>query len=488
METSIKINCENSTYIDKSHTNSNYSNDDNLITGLIKTKDSKINICISILNFSTINLDYSNINHAYLYIFLEDIKTVKNKPANLNIIGNFDYIDISRINWSNFPENVSSNGISLEIPISEKNSYIKIDVTDIINYLAQFDINYNLLISPVAPYASTFVKFSSCNSNNPPYLILEKLKNHSSIASDKNTYNKKPENYGNDDNIDSIYNFDIEDNKDMSKNINFYDTKNNTDDHFNIDFDYETNINKNFLDNNDFNKIIKKIDDFSNTLINESSNIINIINNKEEIIDNKISSYKYIIEDLSNTIKTINNKIDLLNNSILLSSNTLNDLYNITKNSNKKTNILDNDILSSGKIINDLSNIIKGMNNKTDNDNFKKDFDTSDDKLTKLFDNINKNTSILDLGNILPMFNTIKDTFSNLKAQSTAMDNKIDDSHDTDENISFKIADNLNFSDIKTDTSFQELSNSLLNVLNKNLSLLNKEINNNKNNDSNNED
>ena len=184
---SVQVNCENTTYVSKSHSNTNYSTDSSLIVSLLKEQEHKTNLSISLLAFPPLNLESNDIDHAYLYLFLEDIKTVKNKSTKLNIIGAFDYIHIEKINWNNFSLNNISNNFPIEISVSQINSYIKFDVTDLICDLAKFDINYNLLVSPATSSTITFVKFSSCNSSNPPYLVLENFEDSHLKLSSENT-------------------------------------------------------------------------------------------------------------------------------------------------------------------------------------------------------------------------------------------------------------------------------------------------------------
>lgn len=564
---SVRVNCENSTYVSKSHSNTNYSNDNSLIVSLLKGQSPKVNASISLLAFPSLNLEFNNINNAYLYLFLENIKTVTNKSAKLNIISDFDYINMEEVNWNNFSGGNLSNKLPIELSISQINSYIKFDVTDLINNLAKFDVNYNLLISPITPSTSTFVKFSSCNSNNPPYLVLEKFEDDYSklstentydnattsndkntytkdttldyensyddtkALSDEHTYNEKSNNYEiTNDIIDNI-NLDSEDNIDTSNYINVKDNEYSTNSHLNIDFDYDFNFGSDFdsnnnsnnlpLHNNTFNEIIEKIDNIHNlitnnitnnstnditdineklsrfdtqfinysNIFNELSDMVDNLNNKTEIINNSISSYQYIIQDLSSSIKSINNKIDLLDNNFSSSNDILQDLTNIIKTLNNTANILDNSFSSSSNLINDLSNIIKNMNNKTDT--LKKDVKGSDDTLSKLFDMVNPNSSILDFGNILSMMDTIKDTFGGSKSKAVIdTNNTIDDFSDIAKHISNKINqinDKTDSSDKKVEDSFQELSNSILNAINKNISLLSKDINDSKDEASHNE-
>lgn len=531
---SVRVNCENSTYVSKSHSNTNYSNDKSLIVSLLKEQDSKVNASISLLAFPALNLEFNNINHAYLYLFLEDIKTITNKSTKLNIISDFDYIDIKNVNWNNYSGDSLSNKLSIEISVSQINSYIKFDVTDLINNLSKFDINYNLLISPITPSTSTFVKFSSCNSNNPPYLVLEKFEDDYSklstentydnattsndkntytkditldyensyddakALSDEHTYNEKSNNYEiTNDIIDNI-NLDSEDNIDTSNYINFKDNEYSTDSHLNIDFDYDSNDNNsNDLppNNNNFNEIIEKIDNIYNILtnnitnideklsrfdtqfinynniLNELSDMVDNLNNKTEIINNSLSSSKYIIQDLSSIIKSINNKIDLLDNNFSSSNDILQDLTNIIKNLNNTANILDNSFSSSSNLINDLSNIIKNMNNKTDTP--KKDVRSSDDKLSKLFDMVNHNSPILDFGNIISMMDTIKDTFGTSKSKAvTDTNNTIDDFSD----IAKHISDKINQINDKTDSSDKKVEDSFQELSNSILNAINKNI------------
>lgn len=454
LEYSVQVNCENSTYVSKSHSNTNYSQDNSLIVGLLKEQDNKTNASISLLSFPTLNLESNDINHAYLYLFLEDIKTVNNKSAKLNIIGDFEYINIEKVSWNNFFGGSLSNKTIIEISISEINSYIKIDVKDIIRNLAKFDINYNLLISPVTPSTSTFIKFSSCKSNNPPYLVLDKLDDdysnlnsentydntttsnydnyydNSNTLSDEHTYNEKNDNYEVTNDIIDDINLNKEANINTSDNIDVKNNKYSTDSHINIDFDSDYNDSNDFPPLNDnFNELIGKLDTLSNILITSINNV-----------DEKLSKW-------------------------------------------------DTQFINYSNLINDLSNMIKNMNNKIDNQ--KKDAENSDDKISKLFDIVDKNAPSLDFGNILSIMDTIKDTFGTPKAKTVIdKNNKTDDFSNIAKHISHKINvinDKEDSSDKKMEDSFQELSNSILNAINKNISLLNKEINDSKNEVSDNE-
>lgn len=434
---SVQVNCENATYVSKSHSNTNYSNDDSLIISLIKGQNHKTNASISLLAFPSLNLEFNNINHAYLYLFLEDIMTAKNKSAKLNVIGDFDYIHIEKANWNNFSLDNLSNKLPIEISPSQINSYIKFDVTDLVSKLAKFDINYNILVSPVTSSTNTFVRFSSCNSSNPPYLVLEKFEDsHSKLSSentydnvtaldhensyddhkvlsDKHIYNEKSTKYEiTNDIIDNI-DLDNEDNINTSNYINIKDNKYSTDSHINIDFDYDSNDNTSnnpLLHDTNFNEIMEKIDDVYNILGNNITNI----DEKLSKLDNQFTNY---------------------------------------------------------------------MNNKTDN--LKKDVKSSDDKLRKLFDTVNPNSSILDFGNIISMMDSIKNTFGTSKSKNAPdTNNTIDDFSNIAKHISDKINqinDKAYSSDKNMEDSFEELSSSILNAINKNISLLTKEINDSKN-------
>ncbi|MBP8312391.1 DNRLRE domain-containing protein, partial [Clostridium neonatale] len=402
MAYSVRVNCENSTYVSKSHSNTNYSNDKSLIVSLLKEQDSKVNASISLLAFPALNLEFNNINHAYLYLFLEDIKTITNKSTKLNIISDFDYIDIKNVNWNNYSGDSLSNKLSIEISVSQINSYIKFDVTDLINNLSKFDINYNLLISPITPSTSTFVKFSSCNSNNPPYLVLEKFEDDYSklstentydnattsndkntytkditldyensyddakALSDEHTYNEKSNNYEiTNDIIDNI-NLDSEDNIDTSNYINFKDNEYSTDSHLNIDFDYDSNDNNsNDLppNNNNFNEIIEKIDNIYNkakytldkhiglyNLVYLGSLIKNLRVSKKYLQNNNLfTSYEVLIRALDSF-----SKLYLNLNGYTVSK----DAVKMTMNLNNQFNILIEKLFSSGEMKENINNTI----------------------------------------------------------------------------------------------------------------------------------
>lgn len=399
----IRINCKNSTYVNKSHLDTIYANDDHLLVALLRNTDSKINVCISLLTFPMLNLEPKDILNAYLYLFLEDINHPKDSGAKIRIIGNFDYIDTRKINWSNFPTNNFSNEITSEIYHDGKNSYIKIDVTPIISVLSKFDINYNLIISPIISSIGTFIKLSSYHSDNPPYLVIEKYKN----ISNSETHPSE----------------ELSESKDSLENI-YKHYINNSGKHLNIDFDYTTDTNPN-ISNDSFKSIIEKIDNISSRLINNMNNFDEKLSN----FDYQFTASKNLLNDLSGIIEKLNNKTDDINKSTSSPKHILEDLSNILKNVNNKVDILDNNFPSSNSLIKNFSSIIKNINNNADapNDNVEK----SDNKIDNLFEILKKNTSILydaesNSNNIISILDIIKDTLSTQKNTSDTTDDTLD--------------------------------------------------------------
>ncbi|NOW58288.1 hypothetical protein DFH83_000268 [Clostridium saccharobutylicum] len=170
MENSIKINCNDATYVCKFHSNTNFSKNNSLLVGGFTNKLSSFNLYRSILNFHIPDLKSDSIKEAYLFLFLEDIKYIHNGPENLILLGNSENIDIPNANWTNFPNNNFTKPVILSMPNTYVGSYLKVDVTSIIKSLVKFNMNYNIILTPPNKNSNAIFKLASSMSYTPPYL------------------------------------------------------------------------------------------------------------------------------------------------------------------------------------------------------------------------------------------------------------------------------------------------------------------------------
>ena len=193
MENSIKISCNHAAYVEKFNSNTNFSQSNSLLIGAITNKSSDVNLYMSILNFHISDLEPDSIKEASLFLFVEDIKSTNKGSWHLGLFGNFDNIDISTIDWTSFPNNNFTKLSTTIIPNDPIGSYLKVDVTSLIKSLAEYSLNYNILLIPVKTNSNAIVKLASIGSNNSPYLSITTYDTDNSEASetsDTDTYDE----------------------------------------------------------------------------------------------------------------------------------------------------------------------------------------------------------------------------------------------------------------------------------------------------------
>ena len=187
----MKFNCNHTTYIDKFHSHTNFSESNSLLIGAVTHKSLGLNLYLSILNFHLSDLNADSIKEAYLFLFIEDIKYTYNSSLDLGLCGSYENVDIFTIDWSSFPKNNFTKPLTLNIFDNPIGSYLKVDVTSIIRSLANDDINCNIILNPINTHSNAIVKLASAESNNPPYLniITDSIDNTElSDASENETY------------------------------------------------------------------------------------------------------------------------------------------------------------------------------------------------------------------------------------------------------------------------------------------------------------
>lgn len=380
----IKINCESTTFVDKHNPVNNYSKLKTISTGIVNNHSSGFHLFKSLLNFTVPKINTDKIISAYLFIYIKNMQTIDTVPESIGICGNHTNINTSNLSWDNFPEDDYTDIFHLNIPKNSSNSYVKINVTEIIKELTKYHENYNLILCPIGLKSQIIVTFSSCTSDNPPYLKIEYEKSNAAntdkeIIKDKipsmsrfvddSTMNHNKANAA--ENIVKVNN---------SSNSTQY-SLNNLNQHTNgKQYDY------------------KKIDDTLNNILNKiaiQSESISLLG--KSIEDNKT---KYLLEDITKSLSTQNESLsnlsDLLKDNI--SQTTLNDLSSKFSSqseelSNLKQVFLDN---SNSSDFENISNIINLLNDNINNQNL---------SIEDIKKKINDDTSINEINNVLNLIN-----------------------------------------------------------------------------------
>ena len=325
----LKIRCD-STYVDKAHPNNNYYSDNKLIVGIINKNSSGKNEFKSILKFDISDIYYSSIDSAFLFLFVEDLKSVPNLGNSISISGFTNDVSLEDINWYNASKYILTERIDSFISPLYINNYIKIDISSIFKSLPKNSTTFNLIIEHTPITHNSIIKFSKSISKFPAYITLY-------TESENNI--EKDIDYSFNDNSNILE--EIEDN---NKKINSYDEILNI-----ID-----------IQNNKINSIDNILLEINNklTLLNDSINLIsnNILNNPNNSQDNLNIS----INNLNDTLIFIKNKIiEVTNidnpNSI---TNKINTLFNFVE---------DNSNIDFRELNNNLSQLVSHIDNLNSN-------------------------------------------------------------------------------------------------------------------------
>lgn len=316
MENSIKAICNTSTYLDKYHSNKNFSSNDSLLVGSINNRSLGNNRYISLLNFQLSELHPNSVKKAYLYLFIQDIKPDYKNSFSFGILGNYSNIDIAAIDWSSLPKKDYTKLLNHIVHGYNIGHYLKINVTSLIRSLATHNESYNIFLLPQNQDSNSIIKLSSFESKYPPYL-------------DIITYNTDSTN-----NIDLSEELNIETYIEEPVEENTYDDEetatNNSEDisaskeSSNVERDSVKDQEDVTLINHLLNKVMEILvnqDLKLNSLNSYSESLgqeINSLSNKVADIGNKISSLDEDSTNLKqNDIETLNINMSSLNNQLL---------------------------------------------------------------------------------------------------------------------------------------------------------------------------
>ncbi|NSB14806.1 DNRLRE domain-containing protein [Clostridium beijerinckii] len=316
MENSIKAICNTSTYLDKYHSNTNFSSNDSLLVGSINNRSLGNNRYISLLNFQLSELHPNSVKKAYLYLFIQDIKPDYKNSFSFGILGNYSNIDVAAIDWSSLPKKDYTKLLNHIVHGYNIGHYLKINVTSLIRSLATHNESYNIFLLPQNQDSNSIIKLSSFESKYPPYLDIITYNtdstNNIDLSEELNieTYIEEPveENTYDDEETETNNSEDISASKESS----------------NVERDSVKNQEDVTLINHLLNKVVEilvnqelKLNSLNSS--NESlSEEISSLSNKLANIDDKISSLDENSTNLKqNDIETLNINMSSLNNELL---------------------------------------------------------------------------------------------------------------------------------------------------------------------------
>jgi len=169
LNNSIKLSSIASSYLEFLKPSLNNCQSDKLIVGNINDKLC-INKFCSIINFKYENIDFSNIDSAYLYIYLDSMIYSDFAFKNITIYENMSETNLKEITWKNPPIN-SEKHIDSCLPFSFANHYVNINITSLYKFSNKNNC-FSIIIDSTTSKNTSIVKFHSVNSLNPPYIIL----------------------------------------------------------------------------------------------------------------------------------------------------------------------------------------------------------------------------------------------------------------------------------------------------------------------------
>ncbi|OCA99736.1 DNRLRE domain-containing protein [Clostridium beijerinckii] len=316
MENSIKAICSTSTYLDKYHSNTNFSSNDSLLVGSINNRSLGNNRYISLLNFQLSELHPNSIKKAYLYLFIQDIKPDYKNSFSFGILGNYSNIDIAAIDWSSLPKKDYTKLLNHIVHVYNMGHYLKINVTSLIRSLATHNESYNIFLLPQNQDSNSIIKLSSFESKYPPYLDIITYNtdstNNIDLSGELNieTYIEEPveENTYDDEETETNNSEDISASKESS-NVE----RDSVEDQEDVTLiNHLLNKVMEILANQDLK--LNSLNSYSESLGQE----INSLSNKVADIGDKISSLDENSTNLKqNDIETLNINMSSLNNQLL---------------------------------------------------------------------------------------------------------------------------------------------------------------------------
>lgn len=392
MSSIIKINCSRAYFIDKYNPLNNPYKFNTLITGSINNHNSGLHLFKSQLYFNHIpEINNKKILTAYLFIFINKLHHNNINPTDIGICCCYKDLDYDHPKWDIYKKNNYTPVYHLNIPKNSPNSYIKINVTDIIkNYPKNTDF-INFILCPLDTTSQTLVTFNSYNSDNPPYLKIE-YENTQYTSDDENINSSDkihkilPLKHNNTNNIvknwpllsynnelkklveniltdlSSQYDMISSFNKNLEESLSVQNSNINSLSSSNLNYyeniiNYLTNINDNTTSNLSYNDEFKTI----------ANNILTNLDSQSDII----SSFK---NDLEENISIQNSNIDLLSSSNLSNYESLLNSINII---NKKLD-------SFTELTTNISAYYNNEGTDSENyQNFLKHFDTLINKISE---------------------------------------------------------------------------------------------------------
>ncbi|WP_238948683.1 DNRLRE domain-containing protein [Clostridium sp. YIM B02569] len=332
MENSIKAICNTSTYLDKYHSNTNFSSNDSLLVGSINNRSLGNNRYISLLNFQLSKLHPNAVKKAYLYLFIQDIKPDYKNSFSFGILGNYSNIDIAAIDWSSLPKKDYTKLLNHIVHGYNIGHYLKINVTSLIRSLTTHNESYNIFLLPQNQDSNSIIKLSSFESKYPPYL-------------DIITYNTDSTN-----NIDLSEELNIETYIEEPVEENTYD-----------DEETETNNSEDISASKESSNVerdsVKDQEDV--TLINHLLNKVMDILVNQDLKLNSLNSYS---ESLGQEINSLSNKVADIGDKISsLDENSANLKQNDIETLNMNMSSLNNQLLELKALLPNLSVNIKNL-------------------------------------------------------------------------------------------------------------------------------
>lgn len=171
MSSIMKFKPIGTTFVDSSHATENFSKLKRTFAGSFHETPSNLVMYKTLLTFD-LSMLYFPVEYAHLYLYVKDINTDSSYYSNNNFCfyKNTTSFDINTVTWNTIPKTSDVSQILID-----KNSvgmYIKIDISRFVSTWICTSINYGITIESHNYYTS-LIKFSSLNSNTPPWVLVK---------------------------------------------------------------------------------------------------------------------------------------------------------------------------------------------------------------------------------------------------------------------------------------------------------------------------
>lgn len=294
----LKIKCD-STYLDKAHPKNNYYSDEKLLVGIINKNSPVKNEFRSVLKFDISDIYCNSIDSAFLFLFVENLKSVPNLGNSISISGFTEDIYLEDINWQDTSEYILTPKVNSFISPLYINKYIKIDISSIIKSLPKNSSVCNLLIEHTPITHNSIIKFSKSSSKFPAYITLAANFENDSVKNDNLSFNDNP----------NILEEDIEANTPYTEILDTIDIQNN------------------------------KINSIDNAIFELNSKISTLSDSLNLILNKLINTPK---DDISITLNNINQSLNILKDNIKEPDDTKNYYSSISSKIDELLNFAEN--------------------------------------------------------------------------------------------------------------------------------------------------